>query len=102
MSVFEPDSNVYINSFLFSCVWPTRCTSPELSASIEYTVRPSILFAVNWVVVWFFILPSYPILTVSTVVKVSVLFALVNATFKSPNMSIAEVDAIVTSLPGAA
>ena len=33
-------------------------------------------------------------MTVSTVVKVSVLFALVNATFKSPNISIAEVDAL--------
>ena len=58
VSAVEPAVNGNKNSFLFHWVWPTAWTSPELSTSTEWTVNPSILFAVDWFVVWFLILPS--------------------------------------------
>ena len=100
-SVVEPESKLNINSFLFQEVWPKTWISPDESTSNACAVIPSIFFKENSFVVWFLIFPSYPSLTVSTVLCVLVSFVLVKATFKSPNISIAHFETRSISLPGA-
>ena len=57
MSVRALDVNGITNSFLFQYVWPNTCTSPDVSTSKACACKPSILSAVNSVVVWFLIVP---------------------------------------------
>ena len=100
MSVRALDVNGITNSFLFQYVWPNVWTSPDVSTSNPWICKPSILSAVNSVVVWFLINPSYPIFNTSTVLYSLVLLSLVYAILRSPNKSIADLPADVTSLPG--